>query len=178
MIVGGCLFFLTFNHRFLVDLSEPILSRFDILLVLRDTVSPVDDERLARFVVQSHARSHPTVVDELRASKGKVLLARLSFAKKNTHTSSSQKKPWILVKRTLAFFLMERCRKRCSASTLSLRSKSADQSLAILVVSVRRFRACNESCLIVFRCFCSFRCKSYADLRGSAMGGGLLFFFV
>lgn len=27
-----------------VDLSEPILSRFDVLLVLRDTVSPVVDE--------------------------------------------------------------------------------------------------------------------------------------
>lgn len=42
-----------------VDLSEPILSRFDILIVLRDTVSPIDDERLAHFVVGSHARSHP-----------------------------------------------------------------------------------------------------------------------
>ena len=42
-----------------VDLSEPILSRFDILIVLRDTVSPIVDEQLAQFVVKSHARSHP-----------------------------------------------------------------------------------------------------------------------
>ncbi|KAM3159837.1 DNA replication licensing factor MCM2 [Lachancea thermotolerans] len=42
-----------------VDLTEPILSRFDILCVVRDLVDEVKDERLARFVVDSHLRSHP-----------------------------------------------------------------------------------------------------------------------
>jgi DNA replication licensing factor MCM2 len=42
-----------------VELTEPILSRFDILLVVRDIVNPVADENLARFVVQSHVMSHP-----------------------------------------------------------------------------------------------------------------------
>ncbi|KAL0477309.1 DNA replication licensing factor MCM [Acrasis kona] len=42
-----------------VDLSEPILSRFDILCVVRDNVDPIIDEKLARFVVDSHAKSHP-----------------------------------------------------------------------------------------------------------------------
>ncbi|ORY73673.1 DNA replication licensing factor MCM2 [Protomyces lactucae-debilis] len=42
-----------------VELTEPILSRFDILCVVRDTVDPAIDERLARFVVGSHLRSHP-----------------------------------------------------------------------------------------------------------------------
>ncbi len=42
-----------------VDLTEPILSRFDILCVVRDTVDPSEDERLARFVVGSHGRAHP-----------------------------------------------------------------------------------------------------------------------
>src|SRR5437588_13031407 len=42
-----------------VELTEPILSRFDILCVVRDTVDPEVDERLANFVVQSHSRSHP-----------------------------------------------------------------------------------------------------------------------
>jgi len=42
-----------------VDLSEPILSRFDILCVVRDLVDPIADENLARFVVDSHMRSHP-----------------------------------------------------------------------------------------------------------------------
>ncbi|KAI0153721.1 DNA replication licensing factor mcm2 [Pestalotiopsis sp. NC0098] len=43
-----------------VELTEPILSRFDILCVVRDTVDPSEDERLARFIVGSHSRSHPT----------------------------------------------------------------------------------------------------------------------
>ncbi|KAL1881455.1 hypothetical protein VTK73DRAFT_3740 [Phialemonium thermophilum] len=42
-----------------VQLTEPILSRFDILCVVRDTVEPSEDERLARFIVGSHSRSHP-----------------------------------------------------------------------------------------------------------------------
>ncbi|KAG4219631.1 hypothetical protein PC116_g31890, partial [Phytophthora cactorum] len=43
-----------------VELTEPILSRFDILCVVRDTVDPTEDERLARFIVGSHSRSHPS----------------------------------------------------------------------------------------------------------------------
>ncbi|KAK2059963.1 MCM2/3/5 family protein [Colletotrichum caudatum] len=43
-----------------VELTEPILSRFDILCVVRDTVEPEEDERLARFIVGSHSRSHPS----------------------------------------------------------------------------------------------------------------------
>ncbi|KAK1224599.1 MCM DNA helicase complex subunit [Marasmius sp. AFHP31] len=42
-----------------VELTEPILSRFDVLCVVKDTVDPVVDEMLARFVVGSHLRSHP-----------------------------------------------------------------------------------------------------------------------
>ncbi|KAG2015633.1 ATP dependent DNA helicase [Coprinopsis cinerea AmutBmut pab1-1] len=42
-----------------VELTEPILSRFDVLCVVKDNVDPVTDELLARFVVGSHLRSHP-----------------------------------------------------------------------------------------------------------------------
>nr|XP_031532220.1 DNA replication licensing factor MCM2 [Vicugna pacos] len=49
---------LTFSEN--VDLTEPIVSRFDILCVVRDTVDPVQDEMLARFVVGSHVRHHPS----------------------------------------------------------------------------------------------------------------------
>ncbi|RLN86630.1 hypothetical protein BBJ28_00020514 [Nothophytophthora sp. Chile5] len=42
-----------------VELTDPILQRFDLLCVLQDTVDPVDDERLADFVVSSHMRSNP-----------------------------------------------------------------------------------------------------------------------
>lgn len=49
-----------------VDLTEPILSRFDVLCVVRDTVDATQDETLAKFVVDSHMRSHPA----LRAAEG------------------------------------------------------------------------------------------------------------
>ncbi|CAM9609743.1 unnamed protein product [Phaeothamnion confervicola] len=42
-----------------VELTDPILQRFDILCVLQDLVDPVADEQLARFVIDSHRRSHP-----------------------------------------------------------------------------------------------------------------------
>ena len=48
---------LTFAEN--VDLTEPILSRFDVLCVVRDTVDPVNDERMARFVTGSHMKHHP-----------------------------------------------------------------------------------------------------------------------
>lgn len=53
---------LTFSQN--VDLTEPILSRFDILNVVRDTVDPVKDERLAQFVVGSHMKHHPRTMEE------------------------------------------------------------------------------------------------------------------
>ena len=46
-----------------VQLTEPILSRFDILCVVRDIVDPELDQELAEFVVKSHARSHPDSKD-------------------------------------------------------------------------------------------------------------------
>eukprot|EP00301_Raphidiophrys_heterophryoidea_P023841 c7561_g1_i1.p1 GENE.c7561_g1_i1~~c7561_g1_i1.p1 ORF type:complete len:897 (-),score=252.83 c7561_g1_i1:172-2808(-) len=49
-----------------VDLTEPILSRFDILCVVRDRVDVVQDERLAEHVVASHTRSHPNATPEER----------------------------------------------------------------------------------------------------------------
>ena len=43
-----------------VNLSEPILSRFDILCVLRDEITREGDERLARFIMESHVNNHPS----------------------------------------------------------------------------------------------------------------------
>jgi len=54
-----------------VQLTDPILQRFDILCVLQDTVDPVRDEELARFVVASHVRSHPdAAADDADAAAG------------------------------------------------------------------------------------------------------------
>uniref|UniRef100_A0A175YR75 DNA replication licensing factor MCM2 n=1 Tax=Daucus carota subsp. sativus TaxID=79200 RepID=A0A175YR75_DAUCS len=42
-----------------VELTDPIVSRFDILCVVKDVVDPVIDEMLAKFVVDSHFKSQP-----------------------------------------------------------------------------------------------------------------------
>ncbi|KAK6139089.1 hypothetical protein DH2020_027169 [Rehmannia glutinosa] len=42
-----------------VELTDPIISRFDILCVVKDVVDPVTDEMLAQFVVDSHCKSQP-----------------------------------------------------------------------------------------------------------------------
>jgi len=83
-----------------VNLSDPILSRFDILCVLRDESDPVQDERLADHVVCSHIRSHPEATGGEKAVKPKLeqqkqihvepldqeLLQRyIAYARKNVH---------------------------------------------------------------------------------------------
>lgn len=47
-----------------VELTEPILSRFDVLCVVKDNVDPIADGMLAKFVVDSHVRSHPLFMSE------------------------------------------------------------------------------------------------------------------
>ena len=47
-----------------VELTDPILSRFDILCVVRDTIDPIIDEQLATFVINSHIKSHPEIKKE------------------------------------------------------------------------------------------------------------------
>lgn len=54
----------TFSQN--VNLSDPILSRFDMLCVLRDESDPVQDELLAEHVICSHMRSHPEANAEER----------------------------------------------------------------------------------------------------------------
>uniref|UniRef100_A0AAV1T7K9 DNA replication licensing factor MCM2 n=1 Tax=Peronospora matthiolae TaxID=2874970 RepID=A0AAV1T7K9_9STRA len=53
-----------------VELTDPILQRFDLLCVLQDKVDPVDDERLADFVVSSHMRSNPKKKADEEHEKG------------------------------------------------------------------------------------------------------------
>merc|ERR1719400_21896 len=55
-----------------VNLTDPILSRFDMLCVLRDESDPVQDERLADHVVSSHIRSHPDATAEDKAQSPKL----------------------------------------------------------------------------------------------------------
>mmetsp|Transcript_816 Transcript_816/g.1812 ORF Transcript_816/g.1812 Transcript_816/m.1812 type:complete len:891 (+) Transcript_816:14-2686(+) len=55
-----------------VGLSDPILSRFDMLCVLRDEADAVQDERLADHVVCSHIRSHPDATANDKKAKPKL----------------------------------------------------------------------------------------------------------
>jgi DNA replication licensing factor MCM2 len=61
-----------------VELTDPILQRFDILCVLQDIIDPVVDQQLATFVIGSHVRSHPDykskkpeeIVEEAKEDRG------------------------------------------------------------------------------------------------------------
>ena len=44
-----------------VDLSDPILSRFDILNVVKDEVNENIDNDLSTFVINSHIQNHPYI---------------------------------------------------------------------------------------------------------------------
>eukprot|EP00043_Microstomoeca_roanoka_P004604 m.50719 g.50719 ORF g.50719 m.50719 type:complete len:889 (-) comp12568_c0_seq1:304-2970(-) len=82
-----------------VDLTEPILSRFDILCVVKDVVDAVKDERLASFVVQSHMRSHPasndmdvTIVngEDAPPLSQELLRKYIQYAKRTVHPKLQQ----------------------------------------------------------------------------------------
>jgi DNA replication licensing factor MCM2 len=47
-----------------VDLTDPILSRFDILSVIKDDVNEEQDDALATFVINSHMTNHPESIKE------------------------------------------------------------------------------------------------------------------
>ena len=54
---------MTFSEN--VNLSDPILSRFDILCVVKDEQDPMQDQKLAQFVINSHIKHHPNGNGEL-----------------------------------------------------------------------------------------------------------------
>mmetsp|Transcript_29080 Transcript_29080/g.50859 ORF Transcript_29080/g.50859 Transcript_29080/m.50859 type:complete len:880 (+) Transcript_29080:89-2728(+) len=55
-----------------VNLADPILSRFDVLCVLRDEADPVQDERLADHVLSSHRRAHPEATSDDKQIQPKI----------------------------------------------------------------------------------------------------------
>jgi len=68
-----------------VNLSEPILSRFDVLCVVKDEVDPVRDTQLAKFVVNSHIKHHPASADNPDVRKY-TLLNNFGFFKQESKT--------------------------------------------------------------------------------------------
>jgi DNA replication licensing factor MCM2 len=62
---------LNFNDN--VDLTDPILSRFDILTVVRDEANEQQDDTLATFVINSHMKNHPVVRSAITKDDGERL---------------------------------------------------------------------------------------------------------
>lgn len=52
-----------------VDLTDPILSRFDVLSVIKDDIEAEADDLLAAFVINSHIKSHPDIVRDTKIAK-------------------------------------------------------------------------------------------------------------
>ncbi|EFY92574.1 MCM DNA helicase complex subunit [Metarhizium acridum] len=92
-----------------VNLTEPILSRFDILCVVRDTVEPEEDERLARFIVGSHSRSH--TLSQPTQDSMQVEQSSLLAETQGTSASSTKKEgdiPQALLRKYI-LYARERC---------------------------------------------------------------------
>lgn len=77
-----------------VALSDPILSRFDILCVVKDEVDPIQDQHLAKFVVDSHIKHHPnnandvipdSQTDDNQSVNQDILKKYLVYARENVH---------------------------------------------------------------------------------------------
>merc|ERR1719328_915933 len=88
---------MTFSEN--VDLTEPILSRFDVLCVVRDTVDPTGDEHLARFVVGSHMRNHP-LAEEVDVDRMTTIERNLASA---TNLAGVEKIPQDLLKKYILY---------------------------------------------------------------------------
>lgn len=57
-----------------VDLTDPILSRFDLLAVVKDEIDEEKDDALASFVINSHMKNHPTILKAFQESENEGLL--------------------------------------------------------------------------------------------------------
>jgi DNA replication licensing factor MCM2 len=42
-----------------INLTDPILSRFDILNIIKDKSNELLDEKISEFVINQHLKSHP-----------------------------------------------------------------------------------------------------------------------
>lgn len=74
-----------------MNLTEPILSRFDVMCVVKDVVDPVVDEKLSTFVVQSHQKNHPelTVIKELEKDLEDTISQKTSLNKRNNNNNNN-----------------------------------------------------------------------------------------
>ncbi|CAG0905356.1 unnamed protein product [Cyprideis torosa] len=79
---------LTFAEN--VNLMDPILSRFDVICVVRDTVDALEDERLAKFVVNSHIFHDPSNNEEDVDDMEDLLRKYILYAREKVHPKLTQ----------------------------------------------------------------------------------------
>lgn len=60
---------MTLNFNDNVDLTAPILSRFDLLAVVKDEVDEDYDDALATFVINSHMKNHPAIIRSINKAE-------------------------------------------------------------------------------------------------------------
>lgn len=71
----------TLNFNDNVDLTDPILSRFDLLAVVRDEVDEDKDDALATFVINSHIKNHPKIIKVRKEMKDENLQGEAKIEK-------------------------------------------------------------------------------------------------
>ena len=130
-----------------VELTDPILSRFDILCVVKDTIDPVLDERLAKFVVGSHVRSHEVRSQRRRRGSAARLTSprtEMETARTRTATASRRRRwTWSPSPRTCSqvHLLLEAVHQAGNRAGTSPRSRRCTPSF---VASPSRARACRS----------------------------------
>jgi DNA replication licensing factor MCM2 len=80
----------TFSEN--VELSDAILSRFDCLAVVRDTVDIDIDSKLGSFVIESHMKAHPQYSDDNKNNNSNSKDKPTDNSNSNTNSSSSSNK--------------------------------------------------------------------------------------
>ncbi|KAK8096463.1 minichromosome maintenance protein 2 [Apiospora kogelbergensis] len=152
-----------------VQLTEPILSRFDILCVVRDTVDPAEDERLARFIVGSHSRSHPSTqpgidgVDSMEVEQD----STESFAKESQASQAKAKEGQIPQELLRKYILY--ARDHCSPKLLHM----DEDKVARLFADMRRESLATgaypitvrhlEAIIRISEAFCRMRLSEYCN---------------
>eukprot|EP01060_Flectonema_neradi_P041207 TRINITY_DN9701_c0_g2_i3.p1 TRINITY_DN9701_c0_g2~~TRINITY_DN9701_c0_g2_i3.p1 ORF type:complete len:629 (+),score=112.94 TRINITY_DN9701_c0_g2_i3:1502-3388(+) len=82
-----------------VNLTQPILSRFDLLFAVRDVVDPIQDTHLAKFVLNSHMKHHPRNVGESDIQ----LIEGVKDIREDTNLDSTNPLPQKLLQRYILY---------------------------------------------------------------------------
>lgn len=139
-----------------LNLSEPILSRFDVLCVLKDEFNLDHDRNLANFIINSHARSHPdNIYEEQTSSTPNVnpvfMGENKNFGSYTTSANSAPKLSQAMLKKYMMYAknnykprLTESCRQKIQNFYVKLRGVS--QTISSVTIVVRHLESMIRFC--------------------------------